>query len=222
MSCLPPEYIQASNDLSDYIKYIDGEPQVCDDVPWDAIEIMRSSLHNYFTGRNQAYQSRSRLNTMLRLTDARSVPLKKWAVTINPSPSWDLDEFIKRVLSLESHTYCETALFVIEQRGSTEEEMGTGFHCHAIIESGKPRSQLLQKLSDKTFPDSAVFLPPKPSSDPSQYLSYMKGDKKDPAKLIKVAIDRIWRKKYNIPSRLDYDSTPTCVENGPAVIELIE
>lgn len=54
-------------------------------------------------------------------------------ITINPKPDVELGDFMKKIEGYVKRSICLKYLYVIEQRGDTEEECGKGFHCHILV-----------------------------------------------------------------------------------------
>ena len=69
-------------------------------------------------------------------------------ITINPRPDIKLEEFHKCIKKFISKVWIEDYIYVMEQRGVTEEESGKGFHAHALI--WKPDSKKSHEVIRET------------------------------------------------------------------------
>ena len=76
-------------------------------------------------------------------------------LTINPPPTLSLNDFqklIKNTLTTSkgSKLWIEGYLYVLEQRGETEEEQGKGFHTHILIKliGHKKKSHIDRELKN--------------------------------------------------------------------------
>lgn len=70
-------------------------------------------------------------------------------LTVNPSPESTFTEFKKIVEKCFLKKWIKSYMYVYEQRGMTEEEVGKGFHMHAIIRKpeDKSRAHCIRELS---------------------------------------------------------------------------
>jgi len=53
-------------------------------------------------------------------------------ITINPKPSIKLVDFVKFIAKISTKTCFTSCLYVFEQRGTSEQDIGKGFHCHML------------------------------------------------------------------------------------------
>ena len=71
-------------------------------------------------------------------------------ITINPNAQITLLDFINKINKMMSKKWITNYLYVYEQRGETEAELGKGFHFHCILEKpkGKSYSHMIRELSN--------------------------------------------------------------------------
>lgn len=70
-------------------------------------------------------------------------------VTINPSPDVTYDQFSNAIDKLLKKKWLQRYIYVIEQRGKTEEEMGIGFHFHMLLDRrGKPEYDCKREIAN--------------------------------------------------------------------------
>ena len=69
-------------------------------------------------------------------------------ITINPRPDVTLDEFIKACNKFKSKVWIEDYIHVYEQRGTTEQDSGKGFHSHILL--WKPDSKKSHEVIRET------------------------------------------------------------------------
>lgn len=142
------------------------------------------------------------------LKDKRKADNGQYFITVNPAPEMSLSEFISATHRFMSLKVVKDGMYVFEQRGTTEEEMGRGFHAHILCtRRSKPsafnkelmrifkpffrgtptKSQLNVENADNTAKDSII--------------RYMSGDKRQKPgvfKAEKVSVDKMWRTSLNL------------------------
>lgn len=71
-------------------------------------------------------------------------------LTVNPSSETPLQYFCKLVDKCFMKKWITKYIYVYEQRGTTEDEIGKGFHLHAIIykPDNKPRAHCIRELAN--------------------------------------------------------------------------
>lgn len=128
---------------------------------------------------------------------------KGWEfITINPKPDADLQKFVSRV-----HRFChrkmfDSVLYVFEQRGTIDKELGKGFHCHILAHRTKGYKPSKVKLN--TFNSFKHFVGNEAHCDfglvsvIANRVKYMTGEKSTPEKRYKQMGDRAWRKIYDL------------------------
>ena len=129
-------------------------------------------------------------------------------LTINPNPQITLLEFIRCMEKLMSKTWMTQYIYVFEQRGETLEEVGKGFHFHAIIEkpSNKSYQHMVRELSSgaNKVCDTSNFhfynLKNIDENEKERKIKYITDMKADPAKHLKQEMDIIFRKNNNLLS----------------------
>ena len=129
-------------------------------------------------------------------------------LTVNPNPQISLLEFIRCMEKLMSKTWMTNYLYVFEQRGETIEEVGKGFHFHAIIEkpSNKSYQHIIRELSNTANKvcDTSNYhfynLKNINDEEKNRKIQYITGRKADEAKHLKQEMDIIFRKNNNLLS----------------------
>lgn len=127
-------------------------------------------------------------------------------ITINPDPSFKLSvkSIYDKLCRLCKSTRIFEYLYSIEQRGDTEETMGYGIHTHILIRHRFPKFCKLQYHFYNAFKTVVGNIKHidirhcKNVSDVRHRINYIKGEKKDDAKIEKVLIDRKWRQQWGI------------------------
>ncbi len=128
-------------------------------------------------------------------------------ITINPQPEIKLCDFIKKIKKLVERKIFTNYLYVLEQRGKTEEEQGKGFHAHILAKRNlnyKPfkTHECIRntcKTLVKNHKDNRTIniqnIGEEFAEDKKEYILGTKtGEEKD----IKQQIDIIWRKNNNL------------------------
>jgi hypothetical protein len=130
-------------------------------------------------------------------------------ITINPRPDIELSTFIKTMNKFISKIWIEDYIYVYEQRGTTEEESGKGFHAHILLwKPDNKKSHEVIRETKNTFKNICSIDNPSilnikncKEDDIPKRKNYMLGHKDinaDPSKQVKQEIDLIWRKRVNI------------------------
>lgn len=125
-------------------------------------------------------------------------------ITINPRPDVKLDIFIKSVNKFLSKVWIEDYYMVYEQRGTTEEESGRGFHSHILLwKQDNKKSHEVIRETKNTFKNvcsvdnpSILNIQNCKDEDIEKRKNYMLGHKDtthDPTKELKQEIDKGWR-----------------------------
>ena len=134
-------------------------------------------------------------------------------ITINPKTDSDLNKFISKVHSVKNLSWIDKMYYVFEQRSSTKEDAGQGFHSHLLIEDyknelGKIKSQFVRMFSDfcgKPYMNT-INVQQKKKEWLEDKLDYIKGKKLDEEKPEKVIIDNYWRQQKSIEKLYTFDS----------------
>jgi len=129
-------------------------------------------------------------------------------ITINPNMHISLLEFINKINKLMSKKWIQNYLYVYEQRGETEADLGKGFHFHAIIEKPKTKkySEMIRELSNSanSLCDTSNFhffnIKSISEEECHRKIQYITGRKADDAKHLKQDMDIVWRQNNNIKS----------------------
>ncbi len=130
-------------------------------------------------------------------------------ITVNPKPDIPFDEFRKKMDKLANRNIFNSALYVFEQRGITEENAGKGFHCHMLTERNlnyKPTKVVscvqntcksLCNVKDKRVLNIQL-IGEEFAEDKRIYI--LGQNKTGEGKSVKQTIDQYWRKKNNLNS----------------------
>lgn len=139
-------------------------------------------------------------------------------ITINPPPSYNLKDFLNTIQKTIKKNWIEGYLYVIEQRGENEEELGKGFHTHILIKliDHKRRSQIDREIKNTWKKildvDNYHILNIKYIDDDEQKRKqkYMLSLKSEEIKHLKQKYDIIFRQKNNLQKFyfLDYNIEP--------------
>lgn len=129
-------------------------------------------------------------------------------LTINPNPNINLKEFISITTKLMSKPWITTYLYVYEQRGETEADVGKGFHFHAIIEkpTNKSYAHMMRELASSAnkLCDTSNFhfynVKNISEEEKERKIEYITGRKADVEKHLKQDMDIIFRKNNNLLS----------------------
>ncbi len=128
-------------------------------------------------------------------------------ITVNPKPEIPFKEFKKKMEKLSNRNIFNNALYVYEQRGSTEEEAGKGFHCHMLCERNlnykptkvvsciKNTCKSLCNVKDKRVLNIQL-IGEEFMNDKRLYI--LGHNKTGEGKSVKQNIDEYWRKKNNL------------------------
>lgn len=140
---------------------------------------------------------------------------KEWYfLTINPRPDIKLSEFVKTIRKALLKKWITYYIFVIEQRGENEEELGKGFHTHIIFNKGIKHCKVVLEMSNtfKKLCDTSNYhlfnLKNIGDLEKQRKIEYITGTKADPAKHLKQQMDIIFRKKENLKSYYISEDAP--------------
>jgi len=132
---------------------------------------------------------------------------KYFFLTINPNSHIELLELIKVINKIISKKWITNYLYVYEQRGSTLEEVGKGFHCHMIIERpNKPYSHIIRELGNSANRVCDVsnyhFFNIKSITEEEclRKIEYITGTKADVEKHQKQSMDIVFRRMNKLKS----------------------
>ena len=130
-------------------------------------------------------------------------------ITVNPRPDVNLIDFMKALKKYISKVWIEDAIYVLEQRGISEDDSGRGFHAHILLwKPDSKKSHEVIRETKNTFKNICSIDNPSilnikncKDEDIEKRKNYMLGSKNidtDPSKQVKQEIDLIWRKRNNI------------------------
>lgn len=160
---------------------------------------------------NQIHNIHSTVSTRQAIRSLQISPLQErkeiynylW-LTVNPTPETTFVDFQKYVQKAIAKKWLKSFVYVYEQRGTSQEDMGRGFHLHAIIKKpeDKAPAHCVRELNN-TF---------KKCCDTSNYhcfntkwigeeeykrkLEYILGQKESTSennKQLKQEMDKVWR-----------------------------
>lgn len=128
-------------------------------------------------------------------------------LTVNPNTSVELKDFLKQLHKFANRALFEEYMYVVEQRGTCEDTMGTGFHAHLLLKRsmtykpGKVQKHSMNSWKRMTYvynPQIFNFhwCPQKYIEDKKEYMRV--GGKTGDGKELKQQIDSVWREKNNI------------------------
>ena len=137
-----------------------------------------------------------------------------WFITISPKPDCDFNEFKSAIEDVSTFIWAEKLKWTFEQRGTTDQDMGTGFHAHIILEKyniapSKLKTIMKNKFSkfvvvDKYIDNKINILEKKPEFLQDK-LDYIMGKKIDEDKPMKVETDKKWREKLGMKLFYSFD-----------------
>jgi len=132
-------------------------------------------------------------------------PIKGWClITINPDTSkLSLEEFITLMLKTFQRKLFNSATIAFEQRGEDADNLGYGFHCHALVQLGdgkKPKDVRRDLARSFVKGKNPICGNPKhidvrrlaTSRDKHNAFAYISGEK-DASKTDKALMDIEWR-----------------------------
>lgn len=130
-------------------------------------------------------------------------------ITINPVETVELSKFLKKVKSCVSKKWIDEYLYVIEQRGDSDETVGSGFHCHMFIyhrNETKKWSDVKREVQSSfnsvcnTAKSNCLKIMNVTTQNAyDNFLNYMIGLKKDKGnKRIKQEFDKVFREKNGL------------------------
>lgn len=167
------------------------------------------------------------LNTIVKKRETNKI-YSHIFLTINPPPSMLLEEFKKLVektlrTSKGQKLWIEGYLYVLEQRGENDIEIGKGFHTHILIKLAghKKKSEIDRELKNvwksKLDVDNYHIFNIKyiDEAEQKRKQSYMLCQKAEEHKHLKQHYDIIWRKNNSLEKYyfLDYNIEVECQEN---------
>jgi len=140
---------------------------------------------------------RNRNESKVSLTDVMFI-------TVNPAPDIGLPRFQQIIEKFCHKNLITNYIYVLEQRGLTEDVAGTGFHAHILITHGYSKPSLFTRETQSSFKSVCQsknfhILNIKPCNtaiDVEKRINYMLNQKKDEDGLNKEqkqSIDKIWR-----------------------------
>ncbi len=162
----------------------------------------------------QAVSETAKVNIKKLLKSGQSAtaePLEYMFITINPdTKNVAVGDFISKFEKFIPTKIFSDYCAVIEQRGTIENKLGTGYHCHMLFKrhtpltKGLPPTNIKQKVraSWKKFTDTAnnhlCNIQVLHKTYAYDKLQYMLGHKIKPEKRERVLADRVWRPQQNI------------------------
>lgn len=80
---------------------------------------------------------------------ASTMTIGAWFLTVRPDPDWtgDWPAFLEHCTRLfASKRFSSDLVYSFEQKGTSPETLGQGFHLHAVFRSTEPKKQLMREL----------------------------------------------------------------------------
>lgn len=125
----------------------------------------------------------------------RKVSFCLW--TINPREGTDVNMFHKKIKKAIKKKWIVDWMYVIEQRGECEDDVGKGMHCHIFteVDSGKKIYQCRREMKNtfKNLIANAKHINVQYSKKSENFKNYVMGVKKDESKDKKLVWDSVWR-----------------------------
>ena len=145
-------------------------------------------------------------------------------ITVNPRPDVDLETFHKSIRKYVSKCWIDNYIYVLEQRGTNETELGKGFHSHLLIyKTDNKKSHEIIRETKNTFKNvcsvdnpSILNIQNCKEADIEKRKNYMLGVKStdhDPSKQEKQRMDIIWRQNKQIEKYYIKHSGNFLIEN---------
>lgn len=130
-------------------------------------------------------------------------------ITINPRPDVLLAEFVKHMKKLISKVWIEDYIYCMEQRGTTQEDSGKGFHSHILIwkPDNKKSHEVIREIKNTMKNICSIDNPSilniqnckeEDVNKRKNYMIGLKGLKHDPTKQEKQNVDIGWRERNNL------------------------
>lgn len=126
-------------------------------------------------------------------------------ITISPRDTVSFPDFKQAVERFVKRKWVSSYVYVYEQRGIHENEIGKGFHMHMILTKPDKNFARILKETKNTFKhlfddtcSSAIDIDGRFKRDLNNTISYILAEKQDPGKRLKQEIDKLFRKKYNL------------------------
>lgn len=145
-------------------------------------------------------------------------------ITICPIDTTPLPEFHNAIKRYVSKKCIKQYLYVIEQRGIHENEVGKGIHAHIICNKEKNLQRML-KETRSTFKGlydenctSAIDIDIRFERDRKNTEQYLIGKKHDINKQVKQQVDTIFRGRYNLQPYYTKNYIPINIEDAPKVL----
>lgn len=132
---------------------------------------------------------------------------KEWYfLTVNPAPNKKLPDFLKTINKALSKKWISYFIYVIEQRGESEAELGKGFHTHIIFNKGIKHCKVVKEMANsfKNMCDVSNYhlfnLKNIGDEEKLRKIEYITGQKADTEKHLKQQMDIIYRQKEKLKS----------------------
>lgn len=165
------------------------------------IKSLKSRLHLYYEDYLDSEEFLKMFPFFKECKDKAEKLLTKYIfLTINPEPTISLKMFRDTIDKAINKKWMINYIYVIEQRGNSEDDMGRGFHCHFLIDiENKKHSEAIRELKN-TFKkvcdvsySSCFNIRNIREEHLIRVIKYITGIKKDAFKHPKQKIDKIFR-----------------------------
>lgn len=172
-------------------------------MEWDPIyDVSMREIANI-----QDWHEERKINKLRELNTLKIEVDKKWYfLTINPRPTITLEDFMKTIRKALSKKWITYFIFVIEQRGETEEELGKGIHTHIIFNKGIKHCKVIKEMGNsfKNMCDISNYhlfnISNIGDEEKKRKIEYILGTKADCEKHKKQQMDIIFREKLKLKS----------------------
>ncbi len=157
---------------------------------------------------------KKKLKYALKIPTEKKEPEEYCFITINPHQDITLPQFLKKIKKTLACNLFSDHLAVLEQRGDSSSNIGTGLHSHILfkrrtpLSEGQPPTYIKRyfRNSYKNFCDvknthilNFQFIS---KTDALTKFNYIINQKSSDHKKLKQNFDKIWRKNFNIPEYL--------------------
>lgn len=131
-------------------------------------------------------------------------------ITINPKEQDLIIQVLEaKIEKMVQKKNVASAMWTFEQRGESEEEMGKGVHTHILLKNEGSRDDnfrrqikvMFEGLCGSQLHIQIKKIPERWVDDKKEYL---RGNKWDDQKDLKVEVDKIWREKFQLQTCYEY------------------
>lgn len=168
------------------------------------LEFMLMNLKPYASMDELWQDVKSLQEKQLRLNKYKIIYNYYW-ITINPKPEITMEKFFQIINKITNLKIFRKCIFSFEQRGETEQTIGSGLHCHILgcAGNGYSHSHFCSRIRNYFTEfvgniSTHVWIVKIPEDWIEEKVQYIRGLKWDPEKEQKINMDRIWRMEKGI------------------------